>query len=356
MRNEISWRELTKYLAGECAQGEEEELLAWAASDPARAEMLKSASTVWLAAGAAGRRWDTDEAWSRVQERVASPPAAVGERGQRCDSSSLNRAGTLHAGLRGWAIAAGLAAILATGVLGPWIWTGASSGKRPVAFEELITGMGERAQIRLSDGSHVALGPETRLRITSDFRDTREVHLSGEAYFEVAGDPSRPFDIVAGGTVTRVLGTEFGVRAYPADSIVRVVVAEGRVSFRSYVQSEHDASVLLAGELAELERGSGQVTRRRVHADSYLGWRQGRLVFDSAPLSQVAIQLERWYGVPVRIADPTLGERRLSAAFRDEPVDEVMAVIAASLGLEWVKLGQVYTFAPKGTKPTLARF
>jgi ferric-dicitrate binding protein FerR (iron transport regulator) len=183
---------------------------------------------------------------------------------------------------------------------------------------------------------------------------SRAVDLVGEAYFDVAPDADHPFVIVAGTTVTRVLGTEFGVRAYPGDSAVQVAVADGRVAFRASATSEGEAVVLRPGELGRIEAGSAQVSRQAVNLDAYLGWQEGRLAFEDAPLSQVAAQLERWYGIPVRIGDASLRSRRLTASFRDQPVDEVIAVVAATLGLEYARVGQVYTFFPKDRVGTLA--
>jgi ferric-dicitrate binding protein FerR (iron transport regulator) len=72
-----------------------------------------------------------------------------------------------------------------------------------------------------------------------------------------------------------------------------------------------------------------------------------RLAFDDAPLSTVAAQLERRYGLPIRIGDESLRNRRLTASFRDQPVAEVVAVVAASLGLDFVRVGSGYTFIPR---------
>ena len=355
------WNKLARFVAGESSSAEQAEVRAWADEDATHVELLESSKETWAACGDARDRWDTAAAWQAVRERMeasAGAPAPAKRPMLRGLYGSTRRPATdspRNLAPRQWAIAATLAAVTVGGSLGLGFWAGGRSARPRVAVEELITKKGERVEIRLSDGTRVTLAPESRLRVAPQAgQPTREVDLVGEAYFDVAADAEHPFVIVAGSTVTRVLGTEFGVRAYPSDSTVQVAVADGRVAFRASGTREADAVVLRPGELGRLEVGSDQITRQAVNLDAYLGWQQGRLAFDDTPLSQVAAQLERWYGIPVRIGDASLRSRRVTASFRDQPVDEVIAVVAATLGLEYVRVGQVYTFLPKDRVRTLA--
>lgn len=351
MTNDPDWERLARYCAGEASSVEEEDLLAWAAADPRHREVVDTALQAWIAAGNAGREWDSEAAWLRVQRRM-DPRGQAPERQPASRRPRRTGVGSGPGAFQSWALAAGVAAVLASGLTGVGFWAARRSGSETVAIQELITRKAERAKIRLSDGTEVVIGPESRLTVSARFGDSaREVELTGEAYFDVVSDLSRPFLVSAGETITEVRGTEFGVRAYASDSAVQVVVAEGEVAFG------HAGAVstrLSPGELGELVAGSDRVARRAVDLDSYLGWRDGRLAFEDAPLSQIVAQLERWYGTPVRIGDVSLRNRRLTASFRGESVEEVIAVIAASLGLEYAKVGQVYTFFPKGRSAVLA--
>jgi ferric-dicitrate binding protein FerR (iron transport regulator) len=351
MEHEHIWESLARHFAGESSEAEERSLVAWAEEDPTRREILETARQAWVAGGSAGERWDANAAWARFQPRLAAAPSLAPRRQSRFTRFQPRHELPSHGSARRWAVAATFLAIVA----GNLYWTVGRSGGEPVVVEELTTAKSERAQMRLSDGTRVILGPDSRLGIYKHFgRSVREVRLTGEAFFDVASNPKRPFIVNAGGTVTQVLGTEFDVRAYTTDPSVRVVVREGRVAFRPTELAHRDAAVLRPGDLGELSPGSLAVSIRKVDPDQYLAWQNGNLAFDDAPLSQVAIALERWYGVPVQIADPSLASRRLTASFRDQPVDEVIAVIAASLGLEFRKLGNMFTFFPKGRFSTLA--
>ena len=356
------WNKLARFVAGESPSVEQEEVRAWAEQDVRHSDLLESVKETWEASGEARERWDTAAAWESVRERMevdADAPAPARRPMLRELYGSTRRTpgpgSPAQLAPRYWAVAATLAAIAVGGSLGLGFWAGGGTAIPAVAVEELITKKGERVEIRLSDGTRVTLAPESRLRVSAQPDEpTREVALVGEAYFDVASDAERPFVIVAGNTLTRVLGTEFGIRAYPGDSTIQVAVADGRVAFRASGTSEADAVLLRPGELGRFEVGGDQITRQAVNLDAYLGWEQGRLAFDDTPLSQVAAQLERWYGIPVRIGDASLRSRRVTASFRDQPVDEVIAVVAATLGLEYVRVGQVYTFLPKDHVRTLA--
>lgn len=355
MDKEADWESFARYVAGESSEAEQERIRAWAAADPRHRELLESAGQTWGASGHAVREWDAVAAWSRVQRRLEGREGA-GERRRRTRSLALLRTPARWlGGAQHWAVAAALAAILGGGVAAMALWTWGRAATRSSLAQELTTPKGGRATVRLADGSRVVLGPDSHLSIPPDFgRSRRDVELTGEAFFDVAHDAAHPFSVRSGAAVTQVLGTQFDVRAYPDAGNVRVVVAEGRVWFRAQGQPNAKAAVLLPGDMGELADGSARVTRRRVDPDAYLGWQQGVLTFDDAPLSEVAAELQRWFGVQVRIGDPSLRGRRLTASFHDQSLDEVTAVIAASLGLECVKIGDVRTFLPAGGTAALA--
>lgn len=343
MHRPPQWQTLARYFGSECSEAEEEVILTWAAADPSNREQLESTRRAWVAASPE-EACDVETAWSRVERRIDASDHP--ERVRRHAYSLASRP------MR-WAVAASLLVVTTVGIYR--IPTGIGLTKAEgVATQALITDKAERARLRLSDGSQVLLAPDSRIEVPANFgAESRELRLTGEAFFDVVPDPDRPFRVRAGVAVARVLGTEFNVRAYPDDSRIRVVVAEGEVSLRSETDGSPSA-VLHAGELGELDPGDGAVATRKADLDAHLGWRQGRLTFDNAPLAEVVREIERWYGVPVRLGNAELANRRLTASFRDLPVAEVVAVVAASLGLEYTRVGQTYLIRLKDGTPALA--
>ena len=101
------------------------------------------------------------------------------------------------------------------------------------AVAEYSTPRARRADFLLKDGTHVLLSVDSRLRVPADYGvSDRRVYLEGEAYFEVKHDSAARFLVHTDHAVTEDLGTRFDVRAYRGDSVMRVVVAEGRVAVR----------------------------------------------------------------------------------------------------------------------------
>jgi transmembrane sensor len=168
------------------------------------------------------------------------------------------------------------------------------------------------------------------------------VYLTGEGYFEVAHDAAHPFRVHARGATAEDIGTAFVVRAYAEDSTVRVVVAEGSVSLGAAADRSSPAvspgAVLTAGQLGVLRQGEARPTVRRVNVDAYLAWTEGRLVFDDLPLGDAMAQLGRWYDVPVRIADPSLTSRTLTASFTTESLRDVLASLAPVLDVRFERV------------------
>lgn len=346
MNERAEMERLARYVAGECSEQEEAELRAWAGGDPSRLTLLETAQAAWDAAGWPAGSWDAERALPQVKGALARP-APDRLRGRERMAPAARR--SAYSQIRpGWAVIA--AAVLAgVGFLGAEYFARGAAAPAPVAVQEMVTEKGQRARIRLADGTQVVLGPASRLAMLQDYGvSAREVRLWGEAYFDVVADPARPFRVFVGTSVTQVLGTQFGIRAYPEDPAVRVVVAEGAVSLRPADQ-EAEGATLEAGELGELSRGAAEVIARVVDPDVHLAWRDGRLAFENTPLTDVTREIERWYGVPVRVGESSIGSLRLTASFRDQSLEVVLDVVAASLDVRWKRVGQTYVFGTRKT-------
>jgi transmembrane sensor len=182
-----------------------------------------------------------------------------------------------------------------------------------------VTSRGQRAAFRLDDGTQVVLAPASHLTV-----DGRSVTLDGEAFFTVVHDATSPFVVHAGRTTATDIGTRFDVRAYPEDSSVRVAVEEGRVALSG------NRIALAQGEVATIPRSGTPVIERGV--ENVSAWTTGRLELHDTPAREAVRALARWYDVDLQLGDSTLAAVPLTASFRDEPVDEVLHIVAVTLG------------------------
>jgi transmembrane sensor len=270
------------------------------------------------------------EVWNAFDAlpQPASVPAS-GERQDRYDgsvavSSWLNRSRVRSriAALPRWT--AGLMAASVAGVaIGYWLLFGTSA-----AVQVVQTPGGQNQAFILADGSRVNLGANTRLEITLG-KDSRRVDLiRGEAFFAVAKDPQRPFTVRSGDASVTAVGTEFSV-SRGADQVViaviegRVIVAAGKAQGAASVQPQKRQ--LDAGEEISLGVVAGSA---RMPSDSVampVGWQNGRLAFQSEPLSRVLVDINRYAPKPISLDDPSLGDLMITGTVLRSDVDGWLA-------------------------------
>ena len=299
---------LDRYLAGEASAVEAEAVREWLAEDAEHALFLEDLRLMRRIATEPAPPSSVDVAWAKAARWIRPKP--------RTSPMSIR----LLVGLLAAAVVV-VALVGGAGVL------------RAPRWSEQASAAGHRAMIRLRDGTQVTLAPTSHLRYAADYgRAHRDVYLDGEAYFQVTPDSQHPFRVHAAGSVTEDLGTAFVVRAYSGELATEVVVTEGRVSL-SRGDTTSDAVVLGLRDLGRLGASGPATVSRGVDVDRYLAWTKGVVAFDGTPLGDVVRTLERLYAVDIQLSDSTFVHRRLTATFRDEPIDLVLQRIALTLGL-----------------------
>lgn len=357
--DDIHWADLTAYLAGEADAELRHRVEAWAA-DTSRRRALAELRRLWVASGHALKQSPSDPSllearWAelvgRLEGRGLSPPDARRKRSTRLRPVRLPertpKAPRRPSGLRQFVRVGAIIGAFALAALLVW-----SLGPEPEPvvppMQVVTTGNGQRAQVRLADGTRVHLNVASELRFTPGFTDgLRRVHLKGEAYFDVARDEIRPFIIHAADADVQVLGTSFGVRAYE-EGAVEVAVAEGAVALRSRLAALADTVVLRPGDLGHIAGEEAFALRQEADLTRRLAWMEGRLVFEDAPLAEVAAGLERWYKLQVQVEVPPGTTDRLNAVFEDEPLSEILSSISATLGLRYERDRSHVRFLPAG--------
>jgi transmembrane sensor len=334
MTPDIDWQLIDRDLAGAATPDDARAIEAWLAADPAR--------RAWLDAlrervHAGETRWDVDSAWARVADRTTRAPAAPRVLPLRATPTAPRR----------WSWVARAAAVVLV-VAGAAYWWRSTPARPAVVAEspmrEVAATRGGRAEVRLIDGTRVVLNAGSRLRYAADHGARgRDVWLDGEGYFEVKHDAARPFRVHARGGVAEDLGTRFVVRAYPELREVEVMVAEGVVALRRDDGTARDSAVLRAGQLGSLA-DDGRVRVDEARADRYLAWTEGTLVLDDMPLTDALPLLARRYDLTLRVADESLGARRVVGRFRDQSASEVLDAIALALGARYERVGRAVTF------------
>lgn len=279
-------------LQGDADQAVWLEFAAWLEADPSHRTAYDQVEQLW-------------HQLDQVEQGPVTAPAPE----KVVDFASHRRTAQSPANLsRRWFMGGGMAA--AAAVLAVALVSRRDDTPLPEMFE---TPPGQRRTVRLADGSSVTLNSGTRLTVAFSDQQRSVVLEKGEALFDVAKDPTRPFTVAAGERLVTVVGTAFNVRHL--DQSVTVTVARGLVDV-----GDHDGGGkvrLTPGQQVSAKAGQPLGPVVTVDPASVMAWRDGRLVFDQAPLSQVLAELSRHYPLPMR-AEGSVAQLRFSGVLRLE--------------------------------------
>ncbi len=178
--------------------------------------------------------------------------------------------------------------------------------------------------IVLDDGTKVWLNSESSIRFPTTFSATqRMVYTTGETFFDVAKDPTRPFRVVAGDMLVQAVGTQFNVNVYEDEPAKAATLVEGKV--KVFVPGD---SVLLSHGEQGLVTGS-RISKRNVEVATETAWKNNQFRFRNTELTVIMRQLSRWYDAKIEYKEPV--EVNLNATIdRTEPVSKVLALLQAT--------------------------
>lgn len=193
---------------------------------------------------------------------------------------------------------------------------------------------GERSQITLYDGTKVWLNSGTKFKYPVAFsRNTRDIYIEGEAYFDVAKDAKHPFVVNAGQLKVEVLGTRFNVYAYPEDNEFSATLEEGAINA---MNSANGKSIKLnTGEQVILNRESNGFKHLRVDTKLYTSWKENLLKFEDAPFDEVIKKMERWYDVKITVDSSINAKERYTMTIKTESLREMLQVVSKTTKMNY---------------------
>ncbi len=345
---------LRRYVVGASSEEERRRVEAWGLESAERRRYLHALLQL-RGRTPHGRAEEGVAAWARVAAQLERPDHRETERfvapweapamAVRTRRSGPPRVllGAFGVRRRIWPLPLTAAAVLLIGGIGFRL---VGEGARPApgvpaaTMRRVATTRGQRAEISLDDGTRVVLGVDSRLEFPSDFETgRRDVYLNGTAYFHVMHNAAKPFTVHTANAVTRDVGTQFVVRAYPGDRQTEVVVSDGSVAMGPRHESPDAETVLTRDERGVVTTGAPGITVSRVDPAEYTGWMRGQLMFADTPLSEVVRELGRWYDTDVTIGDASLERLPFSASFTAESFREVVRTLTTVLPVRAVRRG-----------------
>ena len=272
-----------------------------------------------------------------------------------------------------WAAAASLLFILGYFILPPGtlqkqeISYETNREQATLALTEKVNDSAEPISISLTDGSRISLQPGSRISYAGAFESgsKREVYLSGEAFFEVAKDPDKPFFVYANELVTKVLGTSFNVRAYQNAEDVTVDVRTGRVSVsvaekigapRQVSPREREGILLLPNQQGVLARKDIRLIKTLVKepillSETIPNQPKYSFVFEATSAPEVFKTLARAYGLDIVFDEEQFANCQFTADLTDVPPYEKLDIVCRSIEANYRILDAQIIVDGKGCNP-----
>jgi transmembrane sensor len=209
--------------------------------------------------------------------------------------------------------------------------------KQDLAYNEIIVPLGEKAQIILSDGSHVWINSASKLRYPVKFGEiSRDVTLEGEAFFDVAKEHGKTFVVNTRDVKVNVMGTAFNVKCYPGDNKTQTTVVRGVVKVED-IHDNQKSMIVKPNEMATLRekaqpgKAASQIpsiTINKVNPENLVSWKDQMLDFSGESFEDLAIKMERWFNVNIKIDNDELKSERYTGKFvHNETVYQVLEAI-----------------------------
>jgi transmembrane sensor len=181
-----------------------------------------------------------------------------------------------------------------------------------------------RVSFNLPDGTVGWLNSGSNLTYSLPFNSKRKVVLEGEAWFDVFPNEKSPFEIIAGNSKVKVLGTSFNVSAYRSEQYIEVVLQKGKVEF--YPDNKSQKLTMVPSQ--KLIYSNGKIDLTITDPSKYKAWTEGKLIFRGDNMAEVAGKLERWYNVKVVLADQELEKFSFRGTFEDDSLEEVLHLLS----------------------------
>jgi transmembrane sensor len=311
MEEEQIYNLFAKHFSGETTPDEENIINLWLKEDPLNKDQYDEMKNLWGSTSPADSSWDVDRAWKNLAANTIVKQKHV------FTLSFITR--TINARFR----YANIAAVFLVIICGYFLIK--QSGVLNQRSKEII----------LPDNSKVMLNGSSRLKYPKRFNgNSREVDLDGEAYFEVAHNPSYPFVVHSGKISTTALGTKFNVSCFASDKSITVSLIEGKVKISKKELNEVQPIVILQPDQQLVySREANVSTVEQFDADKTIGWKDDILKFDNEPLSQIFVRLERAYGPKFELGVNSFKDFKVTANFKKESCLTVTEVLKKLTGL-----------------------
>ena len=312
---------ITRKLSGEASQSELDELAGLLSADPA----LKEEADIYT------RYWEQQQQEQNVNTELALQKV-LGQINIDTEPTYSSLDGIPVKRIPVWKIIMRIAAML---VLLAGLGIGAYklfiNPKRVDTVQaDLVqkqNAKGVKSTIELADGSKIWLNADSKVQYPALFNgNTREVYLNGEAFFDIAKNPSKPFIIHLSNGTVRVLGTSFNIKAYDNEPVVETSVATGKVAFIPRLKNNRKADTvfLTPNNKVVYRLDEEKIITAVTVSEEDKAWTEGKMIFRAMLFKEIAVELERNFGKKVVFNNEEVRNYRLTGSFQNNTLAEIL--------------------------------
>lgn len=317
---------LIKYITGQADADEANHVRAWvSASEECRRELARMKNT-WILSGLGN---EVDKLIKEPQIRRTLDKIRI--------ISKKDHQKTLRLKLLKYA-AVLLLIVSISGSVGYFI----SRSTVPASeYAGIIVPNGERSKVVLPDGSTVQLNGGSQLKFSPAFTSRkRTVLLEGEAFFDVAHDPSHPFVVETGNLQIKVLGTRFNVSSYPDDKTITTYLEQGKVEVSIEGQGN---TYLKPSEVLKFDKSTGKAVKQTINDSRFSDWTRSVLNIKGETIEELAKKLERRFDININFGDHEVRKYIYSGSIKDENLDTVLEALRYASSLNYEKQEKIVT-------------
>ena len=352
-REEGVYAQIVRCLSGEADQHEREELIGFLEESNENRLYYFHCKRIWLESSTnADDSPETDLSWERLKVRMGNQNNSAG--------LILGKSRNKRV-LRALGVAASISLLFALTTF--TIYTFQQNAKSASTLNEVTAPLGSRTNLVLPDGSSVWLNSGSKLTYTSGFgRKTRDVSLSGEAFFDIRHQEGKPFTVNSGDLHIEVLGTTFNVKAYPEENTIETTLVKGKVTVKLNSEESGQVIVLKPNEkliysknkelsgsmvLVDTEKKVSEKERpetipsvatsvpsynivRRPNPQEDAAWKDGKLIIKSESLESLAIKLERHFNIEISFESDTIKGFKYSGTLDEVSIEEVLNALEST--------------------------
>jgi transmembrane sensor len=305
------WVLLTKYLSGNANDIEKNKMHQWIELSQGNKTVFEKAQKIWEASQSANvANVSIDNAWDKVNAKANIIPLGKVRQLVLVQKYILRIAAVLVIGLVSW-----------------YFVNNAMSDKT-------ITATTTIKQLALSDGSEISLNKGATINYPENFSgNSREIEMNGEAFFDIAKNPQKPFIIHTSKADIKVLGTSFNVNTKPNGDL-EVIVKTGVVAITSLKSKEQ---IILHKNERGLFNSANLSLKKVINEDeNYIAWKTNKFVFKDNSLEYVFNTIEKVYGVKI-MANEHILQCKLTATYDNLDIKMVMGMIDMTFGFKTIK-------------------